>query len=186
MNHLEPLSDSAWNDFSSLLRPKEIRKGEYLLREGERAYDAFFLKDGVIRVFYSQNGNEYNKTFFVKGMFPTALTSLLSGEPSHIAFQALTDCELFAFDYQSYRLLFNKHPELAKMMLAILEREWVKKEWHDIRMVTNEATINYQIFQEKFPGLELQIPQYHIASYLGITAIQLSRIRAKMAKGKEF
>ena len=66
-------------------------------------------------------------------------------------------------------------------MLAILEQEWIKKEQHEIRMVTNDATTNYIIFREEFPGLENLIPQYHISSYLGITPVQLSRIRAQLA-----
>ncbi len=69
-------------------------------------------------------------------------------------------------------------------MLRILELEWIKKERHDIRMVTNDATTNYLVFRKEYPGLENQIPQYHIASYLGITPIQLSRIRARLAKGQ--
>ena len=68
-------------------------------------------------------------------------------------------------------------------MLRVMEREWIVKERHDIRMVTNDATTNYQIFREEFPGLENLIPQYHIASYLGITPIQLSRIRRGLMQG---
>ena len=181
-SQLAPVSDQAWSEFEGLIRPKELKKGEFLLREGEQANDVFFLTEGIIRVFYSKDGNEYNKTFFVKGMFPTALTSLLMSEPSQLGFQALADCTLLAFDYRAFRGLFDKHEEFLRIMLAILENMWIKKERHDIYMVTNDATTNYRIFQEQYPGLEMQIPQYHIASYLGITAIQLSRIRAKLAK----
>ena len=46
-------------------------------------------------------------------------------------------------------------------------------------MVTNDATENYMVFRKEFPNLENQIHLYHIASYLGITPIQLSRIRAQ-------
>jgi CRP-like cAMP-binding protein len=67
-------------------------------------------------------------------------------------------------------------------MRVILEQVWIKKERHDIRMVTNDATTNYQIFKKEYPSLENEIAQYHIASYLGITPIQLSRIRARLLK----
>ena len=138
--------------------------------------------EGVIRVFYSKEGNEYNKTFFIPGMFPTPLTALLSSEPCQLSFQALSDCQLIRFSYEKFRALFEKHRCLETFMLRVLEGEWIKKEKHDIDMVMNDATTNYMIFRATYPNLEQQIPQYHIASYLGITPIQLSRIRAQQAK----
>ena len=56
-----------------------------------------------------------------------------------------------------------------------------KKEVREIQIVLNNATERYEFFRQEHPGLENKIPQYHIASYLGVTPIQLSRIRAKMA-----
>ncbi len=179
INHIHPLSDEASNDLKKLFTDKELDRNEYLLREGERARYCYFLIEGVIRVFYNNDGNEYNKTFFIQNTFPTALTSLLSKRASQLSFQALTKCRLVQFSYQSFRELFISHRSLESLMLAIMEGEWIKKERHDIRMVTNDATANYLIFRDEYPQLENQIPQYHIASYLGITPIQLSRIRAQ-------
>ena len=182
LNSLSPLTDDAGEDLAELFNSIELKKNEYLYREGDRVYHCYFLADGVIRVFYSKEGNEYNKTFFIKGMFPTPVTALLSDSPSQLSFQALTDCTLIQFSYKSFRDLFKKHRCLESLMLAIMEREWINKERHDIRMVTNDATTNYLIFREEYPGLENIIPQYHISSYLGVTPIQLSRIRAQLAK----
>ena len=150
--------------------------------EGAKAYHCYYLVDGIVRVFYTKDGNEYNKTFFIPGTFPTPIAALLTENPTHLSFQALTHCEFVQFSYKSFRVLFEKHRCLESLMLSIMEQEWIKKERHDIRMVTNDATTNYLIFREEYPGLENLIPQYHISSYLGITPIQLSRIRAQLAK----
>ncbi|MCB0279690.1 MAG: Crp/Fnr family transcriptional regulator [Calditrichaeota bacterium] len=88
------------------------------------------------------------------------------------------------FSYKAFRDLFERHRCFERFLLTVMEQEWIKKERHDIRMVTNDAKTNYQIFRSDFPDLEMQIPQYHIASYLGITPIQLSRIRADLTKTK--
>ncbi len=184
-SHLEkisPMTDDAWAELEPLFKTKTLKRNEYLLREGARVNDCYLLLDGVIRVFYNKMGNEYNKTFFTPGMFPTALTALLSDSPSLISFQALTPCQLIAFSYRQFRALFEEHRSLERLLLKILEEIWIKKERHDIRMVTNDATTNYLIFREEYPDLENLIPQYHIASYLGITPIQLSRIRGQLAK----
>ncbi|MEP2669527.1 MAG: Crp/Fnr family transcriptional regulator [Cyclobacteriaceae bacterium] len=132
--------------------------------------------------FYSKDGNEYNKTFFTSGMFPTPLTALLSDKPCELSFQALVPCHAIRFSYKKFRELFTQHRCLESFMLRLMEQLWIKKEKHDIEMVTNDATTNYMIFRKEHPDLENQIPQYHIASYLGITPIQLSRIRAQLAR----
>lgn len=177
---LSPIDARARKDMEALTAPRTFKKNEYLLREGDRVDDCFFLEEGVVRVFFNSDGNEYNKTFFVPGMFPTAITALISGNPSLISFQALTDCSVISFSYSAFKDLFGKHRSLETLMLRIMEVEWIKKERHDILMVTEDATSRYREFRKNYPGLEQQIPQYHIASYLGITPIQLSRIRSRL------
>lgn len=181
-NTIHPIDKMAWDDLSSLFQYIDLNKNEYLVRNGERTQFIYLLLEGVVRVFYNKEGNEYNKTFFISGGFPTALTALLSNAPSNLDFQALTPCKLIKFSYSKYRELFTKHRCLESLLLAILEQKWIIKERHDIHMVTNDSMTNYMIFRDEFPGLESLIPQYHIASYLGITPIQLSRIRAQLAK----
>jgi len=179
LQRISPISEEAWNDFQGLMEPLSLKRNEYLVSEGSRVKYAYILLDGVIRVFYNKEGNEYNKTFFIPGMFPTPLTALLSGTPSALSYQALLPCELIRFSFQDFRNLFEEHRSLETFMLRVLEQEWITKERHDIQMVTNDATENYMVFRKEFPNLENQIHLYHIASYLGITPIQLSRIRAQ-------
>ena len=179
---INPVTEEAWSDLQELLEEVTLGRNDYLTRTGDRAHHCFFLTEGVLRVFFSNEGSEYNKTFFVPGTFPTPLTALLSESPGELSFQALTPCRLLKFSYKKFRSHFKQHRCLETLLLRILEMEWIKKEKHDIQMVTNDATTNYLIFRETYPDLENQIPQYHIASYLGITPIQLSRIRAKLAK----
>jgi CRP-like cAMP-binding protein len=182
LNRIYPLTDEAWMAFRPLLEFVEMNKNEYLVREGDRVHYGYFLEEGLIRVFYNKEGNEYNKTFFIPGMFPTPITALLSDTLCQLNFQALLPSQLIRFSYRGFRALFEDHRCLESMMLRIMEQEWIKKEAHDIRMVTNDATANYMIFREQYPELENLIPQYHIASYLGITPVQLSRIRANLAQ----
>ncbi len=181
-NSISPITDEAWADFQLLIEPLALEKNDYLVREGSKVNYCYLLIEGVVRVYYNKDGNEYNKTFFTPGMFPTALTALLSDAPSALSFQSLLPCQLIKFSYKGFRALFIKHRCLESFMLRLLELIWIKKERHDIQMVTNDATTNYMIFRQDYPGLENLIPQYHIASYLGITPIQLSRIRAQLAK----
>jgi len=177
------VSEEAWTDLCSLFEIKELKRNEFLFREGDRPHHGSILLKGVLRVFYTRaDGVEYNKNFFVPGMSPTPITALTTGQPCAISFQALTDAELAMFNFSKFMALTHQHASLNMMYRTILEQLWAHKEKQEIQMVTNDAITNYKIFREQFPGLEQEIPQYHIASYLGITPIQLSRIRAQMSK----
>jgi len=179
LQRISPISPEAWDVFQGLMEPLSLKRNEYLVSEGSRVKYAYLMLDGAIRAFYNKEGNEYNRAFFIPGMFPTPLTALLSGTPSAMSFQALLPCELIRFSFQDFRNLFEEHRSLETFMLRVLEQEWITRERHDIRMVTMDATENYMVFRKEFPNLENQIHLYHIASYLGITPIQLSRIRAQ-------
>lgn len=181
LSALTPLDDAAWHALERLLEEAEWKKDEHLVRPGERVRHAHFLVEGIVRVYHAHGGTEYNKTFFVPGKFPTALTALLTQEPCRLGFQALTTARTLRFPFAAFQDLFSEHRCLETVMRHVLEIEWSNKERHDIRMVTEDATTNYLTFREELPGLEDLVPQYHIASYLGVTPVQLSRIRAKLA-----
>ncbi len=183
LSQFAPMDDEAWTALSDLFVHKSLKRNEFLYREGDRPHNGSMLLSGVLRVFYTkQDGVEYNKNFFIPGMSPTPITALVTGQPCAISFQALTDAELMTFNFAQFLALADQHESLRKLYTKILEQLWIHKEQQEIQMVTNDAQTNYDLFRKKFPGLEQQIPQYHIASYLGITPIQLSRIRAKMSK----
>ncbi len=171
-----------WYDFEPLLKLDSQEKGSFLSEKGDRIYHCYLLVEGVGRVFYRKEVQEYNKTFFVRATFPTVITALWTNSPSELYFQALKGIKYVPFSYLKFKELFNKHRSLETLLLKIREKIWVNKEKHDIHMVVNDATKNYEIFRAEFRNLEQQIPLYHIASYLGITPIRISGIRSQMTE----
>lgn len=180
-NSIYPLTPEAWQAFSEIIEPMEVGENEFLVRAGERVKHCFALSEGIIRSYYTHEGKEYNKAFFVPGMFPTSLTAILTGTPSQFTFQALTPCKVIRIPFRRFRLLGRKHRSLDSLMLRVLEIVWIKKEQHDLDMEFNNVEKNYKNFRKAFPNLEEIIPQYHIASYLGISPMELSRIQAEFA-----
>ena len=142
------------------------------------------MLDGALRAYYlDKDGVYYNKTFFIENSFAASLASILQNIPSFLFFDALVDTKVLKASYYKITALFHKHRCLETTVRKIIEYEWViKKEQRELRLVLNDATERYRYFQQEYPGLESKIPQYHIASHLGITPIQLSRIRARLAK----
>ena len=133
-----------------------------------------------MRAFYRNNeGNEYNKTFFTDLNFVAPYSSLVTGHKNLINIQCLTNCTFQVADFGEITKLYDRYPKVERLARIISEQFFVIKEKREIELVTLEASERYEIFQKEHPNLENLIPQYHIASYLGITPTQLSRIRAK-------
>ena len=177
------ISDDAFDELYSLFKPLKLKKYEFFIKENAYATRIGFLDKGIVRAFFlNESGKEYNKQFFVKPSIIGAYTSLLTKQPNRIAQQALTDCELLVADYHEIESLYNKYHEVERLGRKIAEYYFLEKEQKEIEMALLDAEQRYIIFRKRFSHIELQIPQYHIASYLSISPTQLSRIRKKMAE----
>jgi len=166
--------------FTSLFSEVQLKKHDYFAQEGEYASKLAFLSKGVMRAFFRNNsGNEYNKTFFTPSNFVAAYSSVTTKQKNLINIQCLTDCWLLIADFEKITSLYKVFPKVESLARILAEYKFAIKEKREIELVTLEAKERYDIFKNEHPGLENQISQYHIASYLGISATQLSRIRAK-------
>ncbi|MDW7693043.1 Crp/Fnr family transcriptional regulator [Flammeovirgaceae bacterium SG7u.111] len=183
LNTISLIQENTWNEVKTLFTECSLKKGEFFLKEGEVAKNFGFLQQGVVRAFYRNNeGVEYNKHFFTKNNMIGGYSSLVTQLPNSINQQALTDCDLLIGNYRKLTDLLDKYQDLERLLRKIAERYFVDKEKREVEIVLLEANKRYAIFQSEYPQLEQLIPQYHIASYLGITPTQLSRIRAKNSK----
>lgn len=180
INKINPIKEGAFKELQKCFKPLQLRKNDFFVQEGEYALQIGFLKEGIVRAFFlNQQGKEYNKQFFTTPSIIGAYTSLLTKQPNRIAQQALTDCEILIADFKDIEKLYDKFHDLERLGRKIAEFYFLEKEQKEIEMALLDADKRYLIMREKFPTIELIIPQYHIASYLGISPTQLSRIRRK-------
>ncbi|WP_044203594.1 Crp/Fnr family transcriptional regulator [Flammeovirga sp. OC4] len=177
------LKEDVLSELFACFSVRSLEKNDFFSQKGEYAHKVGFLMNGVIRAFYlNEEGKEYNKQFFVGPSLIGPYTSLLTNTPNLIPQQALTDCEILEAEYKDIEALYSKHHALEKLGRKIAEHYFLEKEKKELEMGLLEGEERYVIFQKEFPNLEQQIPQYHIASYLGISATQLSRIRKGILK----
>ncbi len=180
IDHYLPLSESDWQSLSNLFHPFSLPRNTYFAQAGRLENHIGFLTNGIIRAFYrSPDGTEYNKTFFEPCEFVGAYTSLTTRQNNQINLQALTDAQLLIADYSHITALFDAHPKIERLCRLLAEYFYAYKEKREIELVLLDAAQRYELFKQEYPGLENQIAQYHIASYLGIQPVQLSRIRAQ-------
>ena len=183
LDEISILEKSTFQEFQKCFKLKKLRKNEYFAREGEYAQQIGFLKKGIVRAFFlSKEGKEYSKQFFVAPSIIGAYTSLLTKQPNKIAQKTLTDCEVLVADFSKIEALYDKYQDLERLGRKIAEFYFLEKEQKEIEMALLDADKRYLILRKRFPTIENLIPQYYIASYLGISPTQLSRIRKKIQR----
>lgn len=164
----------------ALFKPRTMQKHEYYAKHNKTATKLAFLENGLMRAFYQNDkGEEFNKLFFKNPAIVGAYSSLITKRPTIINIQCLSECAILEANFEEIVSLYETHPYIERLNRKIAEDFFVEKEKREMSLIMNNATERYKLFQNEFPDLENHIPQYHIASYLGITPTQLSRVRAK-------
>ena len=177
------VQDEAFEDLKSCFYTKQLSKNELFTEEGKQSYEVGFLQEGIIRAYFKDvNGKEFSKHFFIGPSIIGAYTSLITTQANKINQQALTNCTLLVAQYSKILALYDKHQSLERLGRKLAEFHYVQKEQKLIEQALLDAEERYEILKNRFPTLENLIPQYYIASYLGISPTQLSRIRKKKSK----
>jgi CRP-like cAMP-binding protein len=176
------LTDETWDKFLTLCSDRRIEKGQVLYQAGDTPTSFGYVYSGLLRGFTIDNdGKEYSKNFFDQGSFPGSMRSLLKSEPSQFTIDALEPSVIVEVNFAGYRALLREKHDLALFQIEYLERNWLlAKDIREIEIVMEDATQRYMKFLHDYPGLQDRVQQYHIASHLGITPTQLSRIRKKI------
>lgn len=183
LNSINPITQKAMQTLKQCFKATELKAGDYFAKEGAHANQIGFLKIGIVRAFFlNQEGKEYNKQFFVGPSIIGPYSALLTKSPNRIAQQALTDCELLIADFSALEKLYDEFHDIERLGRKLAEFYFLEKEQKELEMALLDADKRYLIMRERFPTIESKIQQYHIASYLGISPTQLSRIRRKLSE----
>ncbi|MEO2278915.1 Crp/Fnr family transcriptional regulator [Pseudoalteromonas pernae] len=183
MQSYAPISDVTWVQFKPLCSLVTLAKQQTLYPLGVVPESFSFVYKGLVRCFITdEKGTEYNKMFFDEGKFPGSMTALLTQQPSTLAFETLEPSTLISIDFIGYRRLMLQNTELMLYQIHYLEQNWLlAKDQREIEIVQDDTTTRYLHFTQRFADLVERIPQYHIASHLGVTPTQLSRVRKNLS-----
>ena len=176
--NFHPLTDESLEEIYELLKVKKYSKNQKIVELGQIPTKFYILKKGVIRSFnIDEKGKEHTKTIFTPVTTSGALGALIKKEPSALIYECLSDCEVIECSYQDFYNLSLKHHEVSIFHYKVLQHIYIREVSKILELQTLDATQRYKSLQEKHPGIDNLINQYHIASYLNITPVQLSRIR---------
>ncbi|TDQ23861.1 Crp/Fnr family transcriptional regulator [Tenacibaculum caenipelagi] len=183
-NRYATVSDDSISSLFSAAKIHDLKKGTTLLPFGKISKHVHVLyKGAVVSCFLHKNGTVYHKNIFLSGSFIGSVVSSLTNTPSQFSLEVIEDSTVISFPYDVYRQLIKDNQDLQNFYIAYLEKNWViDKEKREIDIVLKEAKERYLDFVNANPNIENRIPLHYIASHLGITPTQLSRIRKSIKK----
>ena len=166
-------------------RRLDAESTECLYRPGQSASEVYFVHSGLVRVFNTTDSGEkeFNKSFVIEGQFVGALSSPLRVESSPYYIETMEPCELLVIPRSSLEALYQCSIVWANIGRIYMEHLAITKEQREAQLLTGSAEQRYLRFLEQYPNLVGRVPLYHIASYLGVTDVALSRIRRRLNPG---
>ena len=172
--------DETINHALTLAEPMELPTRHILLNQGEQPSHAFFLVDGICHACYlTPEGRQFSKEFYWEQELILGFESLLSERPSEFLLETLSASQILTLPLA---VIEQWKTDCPGLYMALLERQLLFKEHKERFMLIHTPEERYTLFCGHFPELQAQLADYQIASYLGITATSLSRIRARLSE----
>lgn len=181
-NRITDIPPDDWSRFEERLQFKEYSANDLFLKEGQVSGSIGIVTKGLFRMYSVTEKKEINYNFFSEGQFVVDYESYLKGRPSSFMIQALEDSELYVFSKEHILQQFRESHAWERFGRLITEQVFLKSRGRIKEMLFMDAEQRYLKFIEQYKGLYERLPLYHIASYLGIDATSLSRIRKILAQ----
>ena len=182
LNDISPISEENWNISKPFFKTKTLTKGEHLFYIDDKVEDFYFLITGLARYYYlTTDGKEFNKSFAEKqGHLLSSISSVSHKTVSPFSVEVLSDFTTLHIPYKKLLELGQEFRQWNDLLLRIYENLVIKKEKRESDFLLLNARERYEKFLDDYSMIEDVVPNYHIASYLGITDVALSRIRKEM------
>jgi CRP-like cAMP-binding protein len=156
-------------------------KGQYVVQQGDICQFENFVLSGCVKSFYiDPEGHEHIAMFAIENWWVTDLGSFIKQRPADYNVLCLENTELVQFHHEKLEALYQKIPSLERFFRIIIQNAFVASQDRIVQSMSTPARERYLTFRQKYPQIEQRVPQYMVASYLGITKEFLSKIRSQL------
>ena len=170
------------NSLSRLFKKQEIKKNETLVNINEMWNKVVFIEQGLLRLYYlTPEGKEFNKGFFADNDLVWPMSPIAREEPSRFTICSLENCQLMVAPFKPFENLIQDMGKWPEFSLPYVENLLNLKIRREAQFLLNDATSRYRQIQSEMRDYINRIPDYHIASYLGITHIAFSRLKNQLS-----
>ena len=165
------------------IKDRRYLKGQYIVQSGDVCKYHTYIESGKVRTFYlDDNGNEHIIAFGIENWWVGDLGSLITQTPADFNVQSLENTRVIQISYEDLQQLYKELPKIERLFRLIIQMAYVNAQKRIVRNFSLSARERYLLFIEEHPEIIQRVPQYMVASYLGITKEFLSHIRNQILK----
>ncbi len=179
---LGSVSDESLKLFESITTYRKLKKGDIVVEYARPTSKFYILEDGIVGSFLTdKKGKECIRILYKKGNAFGSLSSFIrEGSNSNASYKCLKDCNVYEGNFDEFKNLRSKSSDFKLLYRKFIEASYLRAEKKIDELSLLNASERYTKLMEEIPDLNNILPQYLIAGYLNITAVQLSRIRKKL------
>ncbi|MFD2743345.1 MULTISPECIES: Crp/Fnr family transcriptional regulator [Sphingobacterium] len=179
------LSDEEKLVFTNLLECKTVAGKTMMLRAGEVCQFEGYIKKGCVRIYYmNEKGVEVILSFAAEDWWVSDIASFHEQKPSNFYIETMEETEMYILTPKTKEELLSKMPKFERVFRMLVQRNLSTVQNRLINTISKTATERYLEFIKIYPSVPLRVPQYYIASYLGISPEFVSTIRKRLSKNQ--
>lgn len=174
------LTPAEWEGVTKEIPLKTFKKGTFLLKEGQVVTTCFSVIQGCVREFYLMDGEERTTEFYTEGDSLSAAASRSQGTPAKQYWECIETTTLSVFTYEKEKELYRRFPRLESLCRVEVEEKFAAYQEAMAIYVNSTPEERYLNLLKNRPDLLDRVPQYQLASYIGVKPESLSRIRGRI------
>ncbi|MBB1287055.1 Crp/Fnr family transcriptional regulator [Flavisolibacter sp. BT320] len=179
LQSIHPMSDGLKEHLAATLKEKKLLRKDYLLKAGQVSRKICFIAQGLLRCFYIKDDHEISSWFMKEGDVIVSVESFFSQRESYESIQALEDCLIYYITYEELQYIYRHFPEFNFIGRVLLEKYYTLSEQRLYSLRMQRSQERYEYLMENHSELVLRVPAKHLASYLGITEVTMSKIKGR-------
>lgn len=174
------LDDHSIEVLNRYIKPTSLKKKEFLLKEGQICRSIYFVEKGCLRMFFiNDKMAEQITQFALEHWWISDFMSFMDSKPSGYFIQTVEKSEILSIDARSFDAMVSELPQMERYFRIIMQRAWAASQLRIKYMYELSKEEFYNHFCRSFPEFVQRVPQYMIASYLGLTPEYVSELRKK-------
>jgi CRP-like cAMP-binding protein len=163
------------------VRVHRYRKGQFVVQQGDVCrYESFVLRGCLKQYFSDEDGTDHVVMLATENWWIADLESFINGTPARFNVECLEDCVLAQFDREHMEELYAQIPALERFFRLIIQRAYIASQQRLVENISMPARKRYEQYVMRYPELVQRVPQYLIASYLGMSREFLSKVRKQL------
>lgn len=177
------VSDEIENKLEDIITERKLVKGEVVLSDNSMKKEHIFVASGCLRSFYkTENGKEHTIQFAIKNWWISDYITLYTDVKSVVSIESLTHSKILIIENEKVENFYKEFPQFEALQRKNFEKRIATLQKRILSLLTLSASEKYDQFVNDYDAFEKIIPNYQIASFLGITPESLSRIRKERIK----